>query len=254
MPTERGGYPAGHETPPRPDSTPCVAVAETSSSVGRSGDQVETFLVGLGEGCGFVGSLAGSRYRVANEAPSYQDLTLPCGSGRNLVLLIGSSALDEVEQFVFAARTQEMSNLRVVSVVDLLGAQELSRAFKPWVDGYVAADTPREALIAYLDLAMMGQRFMAGESLSTIMAAIRLIDRASSDAAGEAELAAQGITLHQLQVLMRVTEGLTDKEIAIALGISETTVRFHNRACWPKIGAKNRTQAAIWALKNLSLR
>lgn len=61
------------------------------------------------------------------------------------------------------------------------------------------------------------------------------------------------LTLHQLQVLMRVTEGLTDKEIAKELGISEATVRFHNRSCWPKIGAKNRTQAAIWALKNLSL-
>lgn len=254
MPTERGGFSAGHETSARPERTPSVAIADTASGVGHSGDQVETFLVALGEGCGFVGSLAGSRYQVANEAPSYEDLNLPCGSGRNLMLLIGSAYLDEAEQFVSAARERGMGSLKVVSVVDLLGAQELSRAFKPWVDGYVGADTPREALIAYLDLAMLGQRFMAGETLSTIMAAIRLIDRTSSDEASGAELAAQGITLHQLQVLMRVTEGLTDKEIANGLGISETTVRFHNRACWPKIGAKNRTQAAIWAMKNLALR
>ena len=48
-------------------------------------------------------------------------------------------------------------------------------------------------------------------------------------------------------ILQRLRAGRTNKDIANELGICQATVKVHLRACYRKIGAKNRTQAAVWA-------
>jgi two-component system nitrate/nitrite response regulator NarL len=45
-------------------------------------------------------------------------------------------------------------------------------------------------------------------------------------------------------------EGDSNKAIANRLGITEATVKVHLKSLLRKIGAANRTQAAIWALNN----
>ena len=44
--------------------------------------------------------------------------------------------------------------------------------------------------------------------------------------------------------------GASNKVIAYKLGIMEATVKVHLKSLLRKIGAANRTQAAIWALHN----
>jgi two-component system nitrate/nitrite response regulator NarL len=51
----------------------------------------------------------------------------------------------------------------------------------------------------------------------------------------------------QAQVLQRLTYGDSNKAIARACCISEETVKVHVKAILRKIGARNRTEAAIWA-------
>ena len=53
------------------------------------------------------------------------------------------------------------------------------------------------------------------------------------------------------RILSRLVAGGSNKDIANELGICETTVKVHLRACYEKIGAKNRTQAAMWAAAHL---
>lgn len=50
-------------------------------------------------------------------------------------------------------------------------------------------------------------------------------------------------------VLERLLKGESNKHIARALLISEATVKIHVRTLLKKIGAENRTQAAVWALQ-----
>ncbi len=54
------------------------------------------------------------------------------------------------------------------------------------------------------------------------------------------------------RILWKLVGGGSNKDIANELGICETTVKVHLRACYEKIGAKNRTQAAMWAAAHLS--
>ena len=50
------------------------------------------------------------------------------------------------------------------------------------------------------------------------------------------------------QILCQLARGGSNKEIARVFCITESTVKVHLKALLRKIGARNRTQAAIWAV------
>lgn len=58
------------------------------------------------------------------------------------------------------------------------------------------------------------------------------------------------LTQREAEVLRQLTHGLTNKEIALALGISYETVKEHIQHLLRKIGVSDRTQAAIWAVRH----
>jgi DNA-binding NarL/FixJ family response regulator len=60
------------------------------------------------------------------------------------------------------------------------------------------------------------------------------------------------LTKREGEVLKQLALGLTNKEIAHALGISYETVKEHVQHILRKLGVSDRTQAAVWAVrKNL---
>ncbi|MCT8970662.1 response regulator transcription factor [Microbaculum marinisediminis] len=65
----------------------------------------------------------------------------------------------------------------------------------------------------------------------------------------EAQLSARLATLtpQQVRVLMMLSEGLLNKQIAYELGVSEATVKAHVSAILQKLGVESRTQAVIAA-------
>jgi DNA-binding NarL/FixJ family response regulator len=58
-----------------------------------------------------------------------------------------------------------------------------------------------------------------------------------------------GLTPRELEVLVILSEGRTDREIAERLFISERTVQVHTRRVLAKLGASTRTQAASVAIR-----
>ncbi|MFS4583700.1 helix-turn-helix domain-containing protein [Phaeobacter sp. C3_T13_0] len=62
-----------------------------------------------------------------------------------------------------------------------------------------------------------------------------------------ASAAERGLSGREWLILTKLIDGATNKSIANELGICEATVKVHLRTCFRKVGAKNRTQAAIWA-------
>ena len=77
------------------------------------------------------------------------------------------------------------------------------------------------------------------------------IDLAAGSDAESAELMARMATLtpQQVRVLMMLSEGLLNKQIAYQLGVSEATVKAHVSAILQKLGVESRTQAVIAAAK-----
>jgi DNA-binding NarL/FixJ family response regulator len=77
------------------------------------------------------------------------------------------------------------------------------------------------------------------------------VDLAGGSDTETGELMARMATLtpQQVRVLMMLSEGLLNKQIAFQLGVSEATVKAHVSAILQKLGVESRTQAVIAAAK-----
>jgi DNA-binding NarL/FixJ family response regulator len=60
------------------------------------------------------------------------------------------------------------------------------------------------------------------------------------------------LTDREQEVLLLVRDGLANKQIARRLAISERTVKAHLTSVFQRLGVSDRTQAALWAEKNLT--
>ena len=58
------------------------------------------------------------------------------------------------------------------------------------------------------------------------------------------------LTVRELEVLTRVTRGLTNTEIGDELGLSINSIKTYIRSAYRKIGVSRRTQAVTWGLSN----
>ena len=77
------------------------------------------------------------------------------------------------------------------------------------------------------------------------------VDLSTGSDAETANLMARlaSLTPQQVRVLMMLSEGLLNKQIAYELGVSEATVKAHVSAILQKLGVESRTQAVITAAK-----
>jgi DNA-binding NarL/FixJ family response regulator len=86
-----------------------------------------------------------------------------------------------------------------------------------------------------------------GESPIHPRAARELLGARSGGASGQSVQ----LTPREIEVLTLVLEGLANKQIARRLGITERTVKAHLTSTFSRIGVRDRTQAALWAQRNL---
>jgi DNA-binding NarL/FixJ family response regulator len=118
----------------------------------------------------------------------------------------------------------------------------VARAVALGACGYVLKGSSREKMIEAIRTAAAGQNAWTREELRRVTGALAT-PRLSADV--EAPL-----TQRESEVLRQLAYGLTNKEIAMALGISYETVKEHVQHILRKIGVSDRTQAAVWAVRN----
>jgi DNA-binding NarL/FixJ family response regulator len=106
--------------------------------------------------------------------------------------------------------------------------------------GYLLKDTEPDALISGIRAAARGESPLHPRAARELLTA-----RRAPGGAGPVEL-----TPRETEVLTMVRKGLANKQIARRLGITERTVKAHLSSAFQRIGARDRTQAAIWAERN----
>jgi DNA-binding NarL/FixJ family response regulator len=105
----------------------------------------------------------------------------------------------------------------------------VARAVALGASGYLMKGIAREALLTAIRRAAEGAGALATPRVS-----------------GDVEAP---LTQRESEVLHQLAFGLTNKEIAQALGISYETVKEHVQHVLRKIGVSDRTQAAVWAVR-----
>ncbi|PKM93816.1 MAG: DNA-binding response regulator [Firmicutes bacterium HGW-Firmicutes-1] len=118
----------------------------------------------------------------------------------------------------------------------------LFKAVEIGVKGYVLKDSEADVLIKAI------REVYKGDSYIQPNMAAKLFQKMNDHA--EKTSTCEKLTKRELEVLKLITEGLLNKEIAHKLCISEKTVKNHISNIFKKIEVSDRTQAAVFAIKN----
>lgn len=122
---------------------------------------------------------------------------------------------------------------RIIVLTMYRGDEDIHRAFEAGAMGYVLKDTISDDLIHVIREVHAGRRVVTAE-----------IQEALDERARRPTL-----TLREWQVLELVAEGMRNKEIAVALGISGDTVGMHVKNLYTKLDVHDRTAAVAKAIR-----
>lgn len=109
--------------------------------------------------------------------------------------------------------------------------------------GYVLKDIAAQDLLNGIRYAANGKAMVNPRLVRELLARVAVTRRAASRDAARA----RGLSEREIEVLAKLGEGLSDREIASALSVSEATVKTHLRAVYRKLGVRNRAQAVAFA-------
>jgi DNA-binding NarL/FixJ family response regulator len=107
--------------------------------------------------------------------------------------------------------------------------------------GYLSKTSNKKQIIDAIHTAAKGDTIWTRDELRRVTGAL-----ATPRVGAEVEVP---LTKRENEVLKQLAFGLTNKEIAQALGISYETVKEHVQHILRKIGVSDRTQAAVWAVR-----
>ncbi len=110
------------------------------------------------------------------------------------------------------------------------------------IEGYILKDSSSAELIKAIECIYRGESYIQPDLIPALNS--RLINR------DEDRDKIESLTRRELEVLKLVAKGHFNKEIAIQLDISERTVKNHISSIFRKIDVFDRTQAAVFAIKN----
>ena len=117
----------------------------------------------------------------------------------------------------------------------------LLKAIDIGVEGYVLKDADSSILKKAIYKVHSGEKYIDSTMVPLMNERIALEKEKSED---------EILTRREIEVLKLLAEGLFNKEIAYQLSISEKTVKNHVSNIFKKIGVFDRTQAAVYAIKN----
>ena len=127
----------------------------------------------------------------------------------------------------------EFPTARIVVLSNYQGSEDIYNAVRGGAMAYLTKDASGDELLNAIESVHRGLRYLPHAALD------RLAERMHS---GE-------LTPREHSVLACITQGHSNREIANKLGIAEKTVRIHVSAVLDKLGARDRTQATIYALQ-----
>ena len=141
---------------------------------------------------------------------------------------------------------QEIKNKNInvkVLILTVHGEIEyLLKAVDIGVDGYILKDSESSELKKAINAVINGESYSQPKLIPALNNRLvaRDVDKDKIDL----------LTARELEVLIQVANGKFNKEIATSLNISERTVKNHISNIFKKIEVSDRTQAAVFAIKN----
>ncbi|MDP9368144.1 MAG: response regulator transcription factor [Chloroflexota bacterium] len=187
-----------------------------------------------------IGSVA-----TANEGYRLADKSAPD------VVLVGTTLPDAPGLDVATEMRRRFPALATVVVAANESDDELFAAIRAGASAYCGKDVDEEILLHIIKRAATGEYVINEQLLAKPYVAARVLEQfratASDNLAPQSAFAP--LTDRELEILRKVSNGLTNAEIGVALGISAQTVKNHVTSILRKLAVNDRTQAVVTALR-----
>jgi two-component system, NarL family, nitrate/nitrite response regulator NarL len=187
------------------------------------GEAVSSFLQGTGLFDVVVcGDLSETMHALANDHPDalLLDVKMP-----------GMEGLQSISNIL-----SENSNLKIIVFSGYIDSVLIERGVELGVMGFVPKTTSLKSLPSIVNLILAGESYLPHEHLLKSRKAVE----------------SHGLTAQEVYILRAISNGLSNKQIAIDLDRNESAIKLHMRKICHKLAAKNRSHAVILA-RNLSI-
>lgn len=176
--------------------------------------------------------LVGEAGTVAGAAPA-------CAKGRADVVLLDirlpdGTGFDACRQILAAAPTT-----RVLILTSVADDALIAEAIRAGVHGYLLKEIDGQGLLHAI------REVAAGKSIIDPAITARVIDLVRTGGAGNEKAALAALSPQEKRVLALIAEGLTNKEVAVQLGLSDKTVKNYLSTVFEKLHVSRRAEAAV---------
>jgi two-component system, NarL family, nitrate/nitrite response regulator NarL len=157
------------------------------------------------------------------------DLAMPGASGMDALAELGTAS----------------TPVRTILLTAAIEKPELVKALQLGAAGVVLKSSATDLLFKSIRSVMAGQHWIGREAVSDLVQALR------AQMANDPERPARerfGLTRRELEITSAVVAGLSNREIAGKLSLSEDTVKHHLTNIFDKMGASNRLELALFAV------
>jgi DNA-binding NarL/FixJ family response regulator len=158
-----------------------------------------------------------------------------------LLLDINMPEMNGLQVLQYIRETKK--NVKVLILTIHNEVEYLMRAVEIGVDGYVLKDSDSSVLKKAIFCVQHGETFIQPELTPQLK--IKMEEKSNYSSNYD-----DSLTKREIEVLKLLAEGLFNKEIAYTLAISEKTVKNHVSNIFKKINVSDRTQAAVYAIRN----
>ena len=136
---------------------------------------------------------------------------------------------------------------RVLMLTVSEDGQDLAAALRNGAQGYLLKTIDGDLLAQAIRRAARGEPVVSPEMMGKLVAAFQSQGAPTPEPLPEEEEPASVLSPREEDVLREIARGLSNKEIARALDIAETTVKIHVQHILRKLGLSSRVQAAVYA-------
>jgi len=180
-------------------------------------------------------------------ATSARDLSL--GGGKRFALTVLHAHTAPIDELAVSSQLSllgdVMPDVPLVLLSDADGADNIVKAFRLGIRGYIPTSLPMKAAAAAIRFVRVGGTFVPPTALAS-----DALDTDAPDANGNVGRSSSGkaavkFTPRQWEVIRRLGEGKANKAIAYELGLSQGTVKIHIRHIMRKLHARSRTQIVL---------
>lgn len=182
-----------------------------------------------------------SGWNVIDVASVGEVLSLAEGGHQFDLILIGAATCDNIDLDAIAELRAAMPDAPLVVAAENNNPQRARLILKAGSRGFLPTSLSVKVLMGALDLVMAGGVYVPSSLLESAPT------RSAGPVARDSQDSFPDLTRRQRDVLLHISQGKSNKLIADALSMSESTVKAHVKQIIKRMRVANRTQAALLA-------